>query len=296
MKEFEGGNIERLSIALSEKDNLNYLLSFAMNSSKALSAEVLMQYGADPTCKDNNGDSVLIWAIKKKKLNIIGFLLDHHDHLFTTEDEESFQSIHEIAFYGFYKAVSLIIDKFPHLVDSQIESGKTPLHLAVREGNFKTFVELLKFDANQAITDENGLLPIHFAAINNRVEMLQVLLDWSVSFINYPDPFQLKTALHLAAERGHISIVQELLERGADVSLADSEGFLSIHLAAAKAGHADIVKMIMDYTVVDQNDGDNRGPENEREEEDSKEDEERRMKEEREKPTLTLPPIKKPRF
>ncbi len=51
------------------------------------------------------------------------------------------------------------------------------------------------------------------------------------------------TALHYAAEKGHSSIVKELLARGADHSCANSEGKTPVDLARS-TGNSDIAKLL----------------------------------------------------
>jgi hypothetical protein len=56
-------------------------------------------------------------------------------------------------------------------------------------------------------------------------------------------PSQGKTALHLAAERGQIAIVDVLLQRDLDPSLPDSDGRTALHVAVEK-NHPDLVQML----------------------------------------------------
>lgn len=52
------------------------------------------------------------------------------------------------------------------------------------------------------------------------------------------------TALIDASAAGHIQIVQLLIERGADVNLANSHGETALH-AAKTAGHNDIARILL---------------------------------------------------
>jgi len=53
-----------------------------------------------------------------------------------------------------------------------------------------------------------------------------------------------RTALHIAAERGHRKMVTLLLNRGAYVNARDDEGDTPLHLAAA-AGHDGVVRILL---------------------------------------------------
>ena len=53
-----------------------------------------------------------------------------------------------------------------------------------------------------------------------------------------------KTALHIAAERGSLRIVQLLLEHDVDVDMADASGRTALHYAA-RGAHAEVVTLLL---------------------------------------------------
>ena len=54
------------------------------------------------------------------------------------------------------------------------------------------------------------------------------------------------SALYWAARNGHCHTVRLLLDRGADVNIADEYGETALHWAAIH-GHLDIVKMLIEH-------------------------------------------------
>jgi len=66
------------------------------------------------------------------------------------------------------------------------------------------------------------------------------------------------TGLHLAAYFGIETIVQLLLEKGADVNAADQGGWTPLY-QASRIGHIDVVKLLLekgaDVNAADQADG-----------------------------------------
>ncbi|KAF8529453.1 ankyrin, partial [Gautieria morchelliformis] len=84
---------------------------------------------------------------------------------------------------------------------------------------------------------------LHGFALSNDVQGLAGFLDaHSEINLDFLDEYGY-TALHLAADRGSASVVQVLLERGADASIKDSDEFTALALAEV-GGHDDIAKTI----------------------------------------------------
>lgn len=66
------------------------------------------------------------------------------------------------------------------------------------------------------------------AAVNNRVQIVKLLGSISKSFVNHTTVHS-QTALVLAAEKGHINVVKELLSQKADFKIADDRGKTVLH-------------------------------------------------------------------
>jgi hypothetical protein len=69
----------------------------------------------------------------------------------------------------------------------------------------------------------------------------EALNDWSTS-----DENEGASALTTAARAGHAPVVRLLLDRGADPNRADGYGHLPLHRAVA-AGHAQVVQLLLDH-------------------------------------------------
>jgi ankyrin repeat protein len=108
--------------------------------------------------------------------------------------------------------------------------------------------------------DEEFVLPLHWAALNNHLQLCQYLLI-SGSFVNAKCNRDMSTALHWAASNGNCSIGLLLIENGADFTLFDGAGYAPIHIACQR-GHSLFVSMLieLDKTLVDQKDSFGRSP------------------------------------
>ena len=131
-------------------------------------------------------------------------------------------------------------------------NGATALYCACYQGHFtvaKTLTELGHADVDQD-TDDLGFVPLFLhATITNCRDVIAFLLD-----NNYADVNETKkcgqyeaTALSVAAWKGHISLVEYLIAKGADVNYCyriENVIYSSAIGNAVLSGHVDIVRLL----------------------------------------------------
>ena len=89
---------------------------------------------------------------------------------------------------------------------------------------------------------EDGYSPLHFAAQNNKCEMLRLMLEQGAA-VDVRDEDG-DTPLHLAAMDGKVAAVHLLLNAGASVSTVDKQcGYTALH-CAAQFGHAEVIRVL----------------------------------------------------
>ena len=103
----------------------------------------------------------------------------------------------------------------------------------------RRFSQLSETQIEHALSLKRGqieFIPIHAAATNGRVEVLDYLLEWSCAehLINSQTGNNGYTALHLAVIGGHAHCVRVLLKHGADVRITDRGGKTAKQRAQAK--------------------------------------------------------------
>ena len=109
----------------------------------------------------------------------------------------------------------------------------------------KELVDAGKCDPN--VPDDENVYLLHWAAINNRVDIAKYLL--SVGCKVDPIGGELEsTPLNWASRSGHIQMVVFLIQNGANPLLFDSEGFSIIHLATM-FGHSIVVAYLLSKGV-----------------------------------------------
>lgn len=118
-------------------------------------------------------------------------------------------------------------------VNAVDNSGFTPLHSAVRMDKLGA-IQLLVKNANIDINlqDKVGNTVLHIVAYKGNRPMLALLLEHKKININAQASVGGDTPLHIAALRGHIDIVKDLLEKGASVDITDEAGKTPLDRAA----------------------------------------------------------------
>ena len=169
-------------------------------------------------------------------------------------------------------AERLIVAKKPQVLGFCGHNG-TLLHLAVREGRFKTARLLLAHgaDVNSRIDyatppriaspqrHSQGLESHSERPLDGGLDAIDdiesVLLNTNVD-VNSGDISDAEmglrerrfTPLHLAASEGHLDICQMLLEHNADVRMHGDSGDTPLHLAAS-SHHLEIVRILLQYNA-----------------------------------------------
>ena len=117
---------------------------------------------------------------------------------------------------------------------------RTPLHYAVREWHVDIVALLVENSADTTATDKDGCTALDAAAERGILESVRLLtrgLDSGSIFEN-------STALHHAIKRGHLAVVQQLVESGFSCEARDSKGRIPLYIAA-ETGHAKIVEFLV---------------------------------------------------
>lgn len=160
-------------------------------------------------------------------------------------DEDGWRPLHTAASSGNLNFVRCLIDLAPDLELNPLTlSHRTPLFLAAANG-FPDFVQYLLdqgVSLDQPKNDE-GDLPIHIALWNG----------YSAIFKKLVTPQNLNdagwngcTALYAASARGHVDIVQYLLEHGAEPNLTNTAGITPL-AASISLQHAEVALLLLDW-------------------------------------------------
>ena len=147
------------------------------------------------------------------------------------------------------------------VLDAQDRYGRTPLHLACKQGHFKVVQALLKylleFDQNQDISlnirNSNDWSALHNACYFGHTKIVKLFFEYHkiTSKIKFNQRNMAKsTALHLACANGHYDVVKLFFEHSLnlastiDFNVRDHKGETPFQRACFK-GRTDVVKLLL---------------------------------------------------
>jgi len=228
---------------------------------------------------DVSGKTPLYLAVEHSNVAIVKKLLAHNSKpkYVGQKASDGCSAIQIAAKQGNEEIAKLLAEKI-NSNDLNEQAGKsewTALHFAA-DGGFTEIVRLLLHrGADPNVQDSTGLMPLHCAAQKGHGEVLKILLEHGVLAVADERGTQAtpvspptlereeesdnmhrvkkdvgnnygQTALHLAAEGGHESAVDTLLNYGAKVSIADNHHQTAL-LLAARNGFARIVQELLRF-------------------------------------------------
>lgn len=134
--------------------------------------------------------------------------------------------------------VEQLVDAHIHLIDSKDKGKANLVCMAAQEGHLAVLELLLRKRADPNATDQSDTMwrrkALHHAAARGHVKIVQKLVECGAD-INIGDADS-RTPLHWAATNGWVAVAEYLLKHGAAINLAQRDGFTPLH-ASTYLGH-----------------------------------------------------------
>ena len=216
---------------------------------------LLANRGADINLSDDHGLSPYLWAIIAGQPKATSLLLSLGINVYNTSTDEK-SALWWAASRGQSSIVRLLLfegrapglDPGAVLVNPTYTSGLVPLGAAASCGDLVTVQLLLIHGADPNCRDYDGWSAIHWAAEQGHLGIFHTLLNCAAD-INAISSYG-TSPLHCAANGGHSGLVSELLRRGSDPLKVTCHGWTPLHHAAFM-GHHDTAQILLNAGGID---------------------------------------------
>ncbi|KAJ3397482.1 hypothetical protein HDV05_002925, partial [Chytridiales sp. JEL 0842] len=135
-------------------------------------------------------------------------------------------------------------------IESRDKNGRTPLMIACQKGGALMVNLLLSHSADPHATTPSHKTPLHIAVSAGNLQAIQTLLNSDPSIINIPDHGG-STPLIWACENANANkygyeVVQELIERGANIKWEDANGLTCLERLCMTSGNAKVARLLLE--------------------------------------------------
>ncbi|CAB0042309.1 unnamed protein product [Trichogramma brassicae] len=139
------------------------------------------------------------------------------------------------------------------LVDARANNGDTPMHTALYDEEIEKFKFLLKRRADPNIANEEGLTPLHIICsrkIDDDLAKIFLKLNDGIHQtvqIDVQDKLG-STPLHWALNCGNKKVTEILLKKGADLNLAERDGWTPLHFFCTSSSYNNLMKILFEIS------------------------------------------------
>jgi hypothetical protein len=131
-------------------------------------------------------------------------------------------------YYGHVGAATLLLDRAPDFIESSSNTRMTPLHFAAWNDRLNIVQLLVNRGAQINAVDDEGTTSLHLAAMNNHLKVLKLLVNRGAQIDAVDNDGW--NALHAASLWGSLDMCLFLISRGMDPSIANNEGQTALTL------------------------------------------------------------------
>lgn len=137
----------------------------------------------------------------------------------------------------------------PSLIHERYRHRRTLLHDASSAGNVALVELLLAMGAGETVVDDTERSPLY--CVGNECsgpggsQIVRLLLQRSLARVNQIHGVKRCTALHMAARRGNVDVIDALLDDGADIEARDSAGDTPLR-RAVNCNKVDAAKLLLE--------------------------------------------------
>ncbi|CAM2862814.1 ankyrin repeat domain-containing protein [Legionella worsleiensis] len=186
-------------------------------------------------------------AIEHQQVNVVACLLQNgaNPH---KPNHLGWGALHLACLAGNYSIVQLLLNAPMHADTTFSPLGHTALHLTAEQDNLEIFKLLIQHRANPEKENDHSFNALHIAAHFGQLEIARFILEIAPQLINVVTRTHFISPLYLAAENGHLELVNLFLQKGAEPNWVSRTGYTPLHIAARK-GFLAIVNRLIDASA-----------------------------------------------
>jgi len=144
-----------------------------------LAAKKLIKEGTDLNARTEAGESVLAYALKSRvDQDMLELLVANGADLFYTDDEGVSIMDFAVTYNNLYM-INLLLEQGKDVNDVTRKSGFTPLMAAVCYGRYEIFEVLLAANADVTAVEKKGMTALDFAKKMRKKSMIKLLEELS---------------------------------------------------------------------------------------------------------------------
>lgn len=199
----------------------------------------------DINAKGDKGWTLLHHAALANKADIIAYALTKGAQINVQANDKSTPLI-VASQVGARQAVALLTEKGAD-INARMNGGFTALHLAAQQGQTEVVKILIAAGADKTLLSEpkgSGLQPIHLAALGGHVAAMSTIYKAGVSIDALTG--DRKTPLMIAFSAKQEKMANLIVNTGANLNLADSQGLTALMLLASYDGTLDLAKKMIE--------------------------------------------------
>lgn len=233
---------QNVDVNVQQKYVLELPIYYAVKKGFVDIARELIKHGSLTNCVDSYGNTLLHYATNHGQNMVEVFLesgirMDINDGRRTCPFRESIMK-------GSEKVVQVFLEYGVDVNLKDVLDKSTPLHCAVTTQNIRIVRMLLEYGADVHTVDVRNKTPLHLAASCEEPEIVNMLIQCGADINN---KIGKETPLHSAVRYQRLTNARLLIDRGANLDVADSiSGKTALHLAAERTDKK-IVSLLLQH-------------------------------------------------